>query len=91
MGSVLNTKGVPSINIPYQARDSDLRKPKQSAVSPAMSGASLLANIGNVSNISNLSNFSQISKKSVYPKDKLIDLGEFGSPFSSKNRNWFDI
>lgn len=87
MGSVLNNKGVPSINIPYQARDSDLRKPKQSAVSPVLSGASLLANMNNISNLSNLSNFSQISKKSGYPKEKLIELGEFGSPFSNKNRN----
>ena len=76
IGSALSNKGIPSSNIPsYQPRESENRKQKLSAVSPAVSGASLLGNIGNVSNISNLSNFSHISKKSVYPKDKLIDFG----------------
>lgn len=86
IGSALSNKGIPSSNIQYQARESEPRKSKLSNVSPAVSGTSLLGNIGNVSNISNLSNFSQASKKSTYPKDKLIDLGEFGSPFSNKHR-----
>lgn len=85
----MSNKVIPSSNIQYPARESEIKKSKLTTIPQNFSGTSLLGNIGNISNISNVSNvspLSNMSKKSTIGKERLLDLGDFGSPYSTKNR-----